>query len=414
MMLAEIERHLKQRMGLDAASIGHATIERALRSRLAANGLESPSQYGELLRDSEAELQELIEAVVVPETWFFRDREAFAALAHYVRIEWLPAHPGESLRLLSVPCATGEEPYSLSMTLLDAGLLPNQFHIDAVDISADALERARRGVYGKSSFRGPPNTFRDRFFEPESPGWRLAETVRLQVRFLHGNLLDPRLWAGRGVYHVLFCRNLLIYFDRPTQDQTVRLILRLLAHDGRLFVGPAETGLMLNHGLDSLKYPLAFAFRKPLAQPKAALGLSPAKRKAVHTGPSSRLSTQPPVAQPPKTKSQPLVPPAQLNAAWDLDSASQLADAGHLAKAAGICENHLRAYGPSAKAFYLLGLLRDAAGDSTKASELYRKALYLEPNHNEALTHLALLTERTGDHAGARVLRQRARRVGNQ
>ncbi len=416
MMLVEIEELLKQRMGLDPASIGSATIERAVRLRLAASGLEGPGEYAELLRDSETEFQELIEAVVVPETWFFRDREAFAALALYVRIEWLPAHPGESLRLLSVPCATGEEPYSVAMALLDAGLLPNQFHIDAVDISARAIERARRGVYGKGSFRGPPGSFRDRFFEPASPGLRLAEAVRLQVSFLQGNLLDPRLWAGHSVYHVLFCRNLLIYFDRPTQDQTVGVIQRLLAPDGRLFVGPAETGLMLSHGLDSIKYPLAFAFRNPPPPPKAARELSPAKRKTVHSRASSRLSAQPAVARLPNSRPQPLVsaasPPTQPKTACDLDSASRLGDAGRLIEAAAMCENYLQAHGPSARAFYLLGLLRDAAGDMSKASEHYRKALYLEPNHSEALTHLALLTERMGDRAGARVLHQRARRAG--
>src|SRR5579863_6260906 len=102
-------------------------------------GLTRKDDYWERVQASNDELQELIEAVVVPETWFFRDREAFEALGRLLIEERSASHSGASLHLLSVPCSTGEEPYSIVMTMLDAGFSRRQFKIDAVDISLRAL-----------------------------------------------------------------------------------------------------------------------------------------------------------------------------------------------------------------------------------------------------------------------------------
>src|SRR5450755_3402731 len=154
MSQADVENLLKNAMGLDTPSIGSASIERAVRLRMATLGLNQADDYEQQLRRSTDELQELIEAVVVPETWFFRDREAFATLVRLVTDEWRSTSSASVLRLLSVPCSTGEEPYSMVMSLLDGGFSPQQLQVDAVDISARALARATRGVYGTNSFRG--------------------------------------------------------------------------------------------------------------------------------------------------------------------------------------------------------------------------------------------------------------------
>ncbi len=146
MALADFEQLLKavdgagrrlDRLGGDRARRAGAAV--GLRPRRIRHA------YWERVRGSRAELQALIEAVVVPETWFFRDREAFAALARLAREEWLPSAPQTGCcRLLSLPCSTGEEPYSMAMALLDAGVPADRFRIDAVDISAAALAQAER------------------------------------------------------------------------------------------------------------------------------------------------------------------------------------------------------------------------------------------------------------------------------
>ena len=122
MVIARIEALLKERIGLDAVSIGTATIERAVRERLAATACQDAHAYLDLVLASEPELQELIEGVVVPESWFFRDRRAFEALARIAQEESRRQPPEGILRVLSLPCSTGEEPYSIAMTLLDAGI----------------------------------------------------------------------------------------------------------------------------------------------------------------------------------------------------------------------------------------------------------------------------------------------------
>jgi chemotaxis protein methyltransferase WspC len=261
MDLAPFTALLRDVIGLDAASVGVSTIERAVRERLVASRMEA-LDYLQHLRRSGTEMQELVETVVVPETWFFRDREAFGFLARTAQDEWLRATPDGVVRILSLPCSTGEEPYSIAMALLDAGMPAEQFQIDAVDISARALATAERGIYGRNAFRGADVAFRERYFTDTPAGARLSEVVRRQVRFQRGNLFSPAALPETAIYDAVFCRNLLIYFDRETQDRCVRLLERPLTADGLLFVGPSEAALMLAHSFVSARVALAFAFRK--------------------------------------------------------------------------------------------------------------------------------------------------------
>src|SRR5262245_28710111 len=111
--MTRIEQRLREVMGLDANSIGFSTVERTIRLRMKARGLQRAEDYVALLDSSSSEWNELVESVVVSETWFFRDPESFNTLTRLVKEEWLPAHPTGTLRILSVPCSSGEEPYSL-------------------------------------------------------------------------------------------------------------------------------------------------------------------------------------------------------------------------------------------------------------------------------------------------------------
>ncbi|MBW8811723.1 MAG: hypothetical protein JF591_23545, partial [Lysobacter sp.] len=121
MKLDGFQQWLKDTMGLDASTIGPTLVERAVQRRMTACGRAGLVDYWQLLRDSPQEQQELIEAVVVPETWFFRDAQAFATLARHFDLLWAVNHPGERLRLLSLPCSSGEEPYTMVMSLYEAG-----------------------------------------------------------------------------------------------------------------------------------------------------------------------------------------------------------------------------------------------------------------------------------------------------
>src|SRR5262249_14516472 len=134
-----IEELLARRIGLDPVSTGPHVILVAARRRMAEMGVSDLSDYAARVAASEAEQQALIEEVVIPESWFFRDERPFRRLADHARERWVAAPWRPPLRALSVPCAGGQEPYSIAITLLDAGLSARRFHIDAVDVSARLL-----------------------------------------------------------------------------------------------------------------------------------------------------------------------------------------------------------------------------------------------------------------------------------
>lgn len=408
---ADFEALLQQHLGLDAASVGAELIERAVQERQLACQLAAREAYFEHVQRSPTELQELVEAVVVPETWFFREREAYAALVNALG-ERSFAEPSRRLSLLSLPCATGEEPFSMAMALLDAGIPEQRFAIDAVDISERALRRGRNGVYAKNSFRGVDLGFRDRHFELVSSGYRLSERVRRKVSFQQGNLLSADAMLGKR-YDAVFCRNVLIYLDPAARQRAQRVLSALLVEDGLLFVGPAEASTLSAELFVSTRMPLASAFRKAfperVVQPAAVADAnrrSPGKIAKVSPLPRALDHAVPALAALPTPKRAPLS-----DARAHLSRAAALADRGRLADASELCSEHLRSYGPSAALFHLMALLSEAANDAVDAIALHKKALYLDPNHEQSLVHLALLLDQQGDREAAERLRRRARRL---
>ncbi|KGD88078.1 chemotaxis protein CheR [Achromobacter sp. RTa] len=410
MLVDDFSALLKRRMGLDSGSIGKAAVERAVRRRMGAAGVDDERDYLLQAQASPDEMQQLIEAVIVPETWFFRYPESQAAMAALAR-ERLCAAGAENrvLRVLSLPCSSGEEPYSIVMALLDAGVPAERFQVDAVDISVRMVEFAQRAVYGRNSFRGDGLAYRDRYFFETADGHQLAGHVAGRVRFRPGNLFDPDLLAGAAPYDFVFCRNLLIYFDAATQERAVQVLLRLTRDDGALFVGPAETSLLTARRLPAVPLARAFAFQAKALPPPAP---PPLLRPLVHSWtPPRRPAPQAPASGLPLPRAaRPPEPAAELDAQASLRRIAALADQGLVRDAMACCRAHIDMHGASAEALYLQGLLQDAAGDARQAQAAYRKALYLDPAHREALLHLAALVASDGDHEGARRLQARAAR----
>ena len=402
MNIASFASLLQQAIGLDAASIGNSAIERAVQARMANCRLDEQA-YRDLVGNSASELQSLVEEVVVPETWFFRDAEAFKILAICALKQWLPAHPTGELRLLSLPCSTGEEPYSMAMALLQAGF-PDRYRIDAVDISAAALSRAQTAEYGRNSFRGTDLAFRERFFTATAQGYRLNAAVCKRVTFHQGNLLDPGSLPDVTGYDFIFCRNLLIYFDRDKQNSAVQLLGNMLQPQGVLFVGPAESGLLFDNAFVSLRMRLAFAFRPPLARTSAPAAAT--RAPCVNPPALPKAGAVPAGVAPGARRHQTQQPQKE-----QLAAVSQLADRGELGAATQACHALLKDHGDSVDALHLMGLIRAADGDLQAAAQFYRKALYLDPTHRDTLLHLRLLLEKKGDIGGARLLRDRMQRL---
>ena len=314
--------------------------------------------------------------------------------------------------VLSMPCSTGEEPYTIAMALDQAGLTPNEYQIDAFDISQRLLTKAKRGVYGRNSFRNKENEFREQYFDLVGGIYVLNDKIRNAVNFQQGNLLDKYFGVGGQIYDVIFCRNLLIYFDRDTQDLALKKFHKLLANDGLLFLGHAETPDFLRGNFTRAEYVRSFSYNK-----------------TVNNSPGIKANMRP-VETPSATKKTALTAPCakphmefletvelthadrlpQTDAAV-LRDAARLANRGELREAGTLCENYLRQNTTSAQAYYLLGLVREAEGKHQLVGELFKKAVYLDPNHYEAMIHLALHLVRYGDADSAKKLQQRAHRV---
>ncbi len=410
---------LKQHIGLDVTSIGVSAIDRALRQRLSATKLTMPEPYWQLLQGSATEQQALIEAVVVPETWFFRYPESFSALTN-LALKQL-AELNRPLRLLSAPCASGEEPYSIAMALLDAGFTAAQFTIDAIDISPQLIVRASAGCYGKNSFRGDFQSFRDRHFNETTEGYSLSPRVRAQVRFRTANLMNPATLSSDTLYDFVFCRNVLIYFDVPTQESVLRTLIDLTHKAGYLFVGPAEASLLSRQGLQAIGVPLSFAFQQQETRSKTSTLPAHKPKKSVPTmaKPIANLATATTRKAPSKTTPVLAVAPKAsatvvATTADDVGIIAGLANAGRTDEALRKCRQQLEQQGPSAPLFYWFGLLHDTTGKQSEALDYYRKALYLNPQHSETLAHLAALLEARGDVAGARRIQARAARGVNK
>jgi len=384
-----IERMVFESIGFDAESTGRAVFERTVRAARSCRG-DCASCAAEL-RDSPEALQSLIEELVVPETWFFRDREPFVYLTEAMRA---PLNRKGRIRILSAPCSTGEEPYSAAMALLDAGFAAGSFRIAGVDISRRALEKARTARYGASSFRGWPASGH---FRETGGVFQLEERVASLVEFREANLCDLSFLGDEEPYDAVFCRNLLIYLAPEARAVVIGNLRRLLAPEGVLFSGHAEVPAFLAGGFAAEPRAGAFACR-----------VKPQPARQVERESLRRAEIPPPVTNPP-VKDPPVATAPQADL---LSLARAVADRGELEPASSLCDRVLRRNPADVEACFLKGVIERARGRLDSAEEWLRKTLYLAPGHYEALLHMSAIAESRGDAIQGALFLERARRAG--
>jgi len=253
--LLEIVRNAS---GMDPERSGRETMTMAIRQAARSAGLADLREFAARVSSDPAALDALIDGVVIPETWFFRNPEALDALASWATA-FRSRKPSARMRILSVPAATGEEPYSIVMSLLDAGFQAADFEVTSADLSRAVLRFAAEGLYTGRSFRGESLSFRDRYFTEEADGYRLNANIRELVHFRRANLLTDDILAAEGSYDVIFCRNLLMYFGDNDQTAAFRRLRHALKEDGILFLGPAEPPRAAREGFRDAGFRMAFA-----------------------------------------------------------------------------------------------------------------------------------------------------------
>ncbi|MDD2236206.1 MAG: hypothetical protein PHG65_03240 [Kiritimatiellae bacterium] len=411
-----LDRYLTDTLGLDAEAIGPARVREAIEHALKQAGCGA-DELPEFMSRHEEARHRFYESLTVPETWFLRGRPALRCLTDFA-VRRLADSGGRLLRILSIPCSTGEEPYSVLIMLDLVGFPLGRVEVHAADISERSLALARAGVYGNYSFRGVEPEVKTRYFTPRDGAFELNESLCRRVTFFHENAVSAEFLAGQEPYDVILCRNLLIYLLPDAREVVLKHLTRLLRVDGLLLAGHSEVGFYARRGWQKTEASHAFAFlhrcraeEKEEAVPRL-FPESLKKKKISSPRPSSRLASARP-AKPPEAA--PVAPqkklaPESLSGAAALDEIRRLADAGKLDAAAEICARYRRDRPLEAEAFFLAGLLDAARCRDADAIRHFEKAVYLNPGHEESLYHLALLYEAAGNGRKAEGCRSRLQR----
>lgn len=244
-------------------------LQRRLSPRLEALGLEDFDAYLLHLESGarQAEEQEvLLEAATTHETYFFREPHQLEAFSEEVLpLLEVARAPERRLRLWSAGCSSGEEAYTLAMLLEESGRFDGwDVAIYGSDLSRRMLDRARSGEYGPAGLRVTSGEARSRHFEQLAPGrWRVRTELRERVSFAHLNLLDPDGARQLPRMDAIFCRNVLIYMDRPARERVLAVLYERLHEGGLLMLGHAENLLSMQTEFEPVSLKRDLVYRRP-------------------------------------------------------------------------------------------------------------------------------------------------------
>jgi chemotaxis protein methyltransferase CheR len=245
----KISELVYQSSGINLKKGKEALVRARLMKRLRALGMKSVEDYMRYIEDAEGahELTSLIDVMTTNKTSFFREVEHF----NFLRDTILPELERSRLRFWSAACSSGEEPYSLAVLLREciANIDTKDVLVLGTDISHRMLEKAHSAVYSEQLLRSLPALYQKKYFiklNNERTGiHRVVDDVRKMVRLAWLNLLDP--WPMQGPFDVIFCRNVMIYFDRPTQQTLINRFWEIMEPGGYLFVGHSEGLSAITH-----------------------------------------------------------------------------------------------------------------------------------------------------------------------
>lgn len=265
--------------------------ERRLWPRLELLGLSDFASYHRYLRfdpGRRAELEAAIEAIATNETYFFREQPQLKAFSEELVPRLVARNQRlRKLRIWSAGCSTGEEPYTIAMLLRECGLVDGwDVQIFGSDISRRVLTTARKGEYGPSSMRATEPELLQRYFEPAGARWRIREDIRAMVTFGQLNLLSQEVLALVPRMDVIFCRNVLIYFDVPARKRVLASLYDRLWEGGYLLLGHSESLIQLTADFELVHLQNDLVYRRP-EPPGRAAPVDPRRPATPAAGPAS-------------------------------------------------------------------------------------------------------------------------------
>ena len=240
-----------KRSGMYFSESSKYLLQKRLSPRARELNFETFQQYYYFLEydaRSDQEFDQIFDLVTTNETYFFREPAQLAAFAEEIIPEIVERKPNRKVRVWSAGCSSGEEPYTIAMLLTEKGFFRKaSFEIFASDINQQVLAKARKGVYRESAFRATTPELRDRYFTPDDGGsWRISDEIRNRVSFGRLNLYDSARVSLLGHLDLIFCRNVIIYFDDASKRAVIRNFYDRLVDGGYLLLGHSESLISLS------------------------------------------------------------------------------------------------------------------------------------------------------------------------
>jgi chemotaxis protein methyltransferase CheR len=255
------------RTGMSYGETKRYFIERRLADGMERAAVRSVPAYLTLLHTDSGEAEALINSFTVNETYFYREEHQLRCLGHSLLPEIVARRgPGDLVRIWSVPCSTGEEPYSVAIWLLENWPLVDAYNIEILgsDIDTRVLADAALGDYGERALNRLSAEARDRYFLPETNGVRrVIPDLRESVRFTQVNLIDAAGMAAHGRFDIIFCRNVLIYFDDESRLAAARHLFEALNPGGFVCLGHTESMSRISDRFTVRRFPDAIVFQRP-------------------------------------------------------------------------------------------------------------------------------------------------------
>jgi chemotaxis protein methyltransferase CheR len=258
---------LYRRTGMQFGESKRYYIDRRVAERMKEVGTSSFSVYFSQLRSDPAEVERVINSFTVNETYFYREEHQLRCLGRSILPELIKGKaPGGKVRIWSLPCSTGEEPYSVAIWLLENWALVDAYNIEIVgsDIDTHALADATIGEYGERALAKLPRSVLDSYFEPPTKGARrIIKDLRESVTFTDANLIDPGTLASCGRFDVIFCRNVLIYFDEASRHTAAMNLYDALQPGGFLCLGHTESMSRISDRFSVRRFEDAIVYQRP-------------------------------------------------------------------------------------------------------------------------------------------------------
>lgn len=404
---------LRTRAGLVFQSLRRPMVEAAAERVMTRVGIRTAEDFVALVMQTGPVFDDLMAEVTVGETYFFREAGHFALLREQIFPDFKKAvGASRRFRAWSAGASTGEEPYSIAIAMREQSI---DGDVLGTDISRARLAAARRGAYRKWSFRGVPEETIARYFKVDGETFTLRSELRRNVDLRYLNLASdnyPSMATGVWGMDVIFCRNVLIYFDAETIAHVAASLVASLGDDGWILLGATDPPLSDYVRCDVVQTRAGLAYRKPGA--RAVPMVRPARSPRALQRPAPKVAAPPPA--PAAAPAAPtIVPPVSSSAVEEATSGiapaketaaaahiRELANAGRLEEAGRACAAALDIYRESPELHYLHAVLVAQAHRFAESARAARRALYLDRSMIVAHSALGTALAKSGDPAGAR------------